>query len=153
MTSVDYVTFDQIDPEDFLPLLNSPKIRKHLIPHDLFTPDSLKVWMTDKITVDAIAGCKVRGIVCDGKLAGWCGIQLEQERYEMAIIITDQYWGLGKGVFQEMMGWAKSFGHDSVFIHLLHTRPEYRFLKKIAIRVFDNELFGSRFITYQIPVK
>jgi hypothetical protein len=153
MSNVDYLRFNEINPSDFLPLLNSQKIRKHLIEHELFTIATLTAWMNSKIEVDATPGCKVRGIICEGELAGWCGIQLEDGKYEIAIIIDDKFWGLGKKVFQDMMCWAKEFDHDEVYIYFLHTRPDYKFLKKIAKAVYEIELFGSKFTSYQLTVK
>lgn len=153
MSTVDYLRFNEINSSDFLPLLNSQKIRKHLIEHELFTIETLTAWMNSKIEVDATSGCRVRAIVFEGELAGWCGIQLEEGKYEIAIIIDDKFWGLGKKVFQDMMCWAKELDHDEVFIHFLHTRPDYKFLKKIARKVYGTELFSSKFTTYQLTVK
>jgi len=153
MSTVEYPEFNKIKPSDFLPLLNSKKIRKHLIEHELFTIDTLTAWMHSKMEVDATSGCKVRGIVLDGELAGWCGVQLEEGKYELAIIIDDKFWGLGKRVFKDMMCWAKELEHNEVYIHFLHTRPEYKFLKKIAKNVYIADFFGSKFTTYQLTVK
>lgn len=152
MNTLNYLPFDQVNPDDFIDLLNKPKIRKHLIGHDQFTPDSVRSWMQSKIGVDAEPGCRVRAVTCDHTLMGWCGIQHEEGQYEIAIVIDEQFWGQGRKIFQQLMAWAKELGHQEVFIHFLHTRPEYRFLKKIASRVYETELFGSRFTTYQLPV-
>jgi hypothetical protein len=152
MSTVEYLEFNKIDKNEFLPLLNSKRIRKHLIKHELFTIDTLTTWMHTKLEVDATSGCKVRGIVVDGELAGWCGIQLEDDKYELAIIIDKKFWGLGKKVFKDMMRWAKELEHKVVYIHFLHTRPEYKFLKKIASAVYKTELFDSTFTTYQLSV-
>jgi len=153
MGTVKYLKFNIINPSDFLPLLNSKKIRKYLIEHELFTIETLTAWMNSKIEVDAISGCKVRGIVCENELAGWCGIQLEEGKYELAIIIDDKFWGLGKKIFKDMMCWAKELGHNDVYIHFLHTRPDYKFLNKIAKNVYQDELFGNVFTTYQLTVE
>ncbi|MFV1997776.1 MAG: GNAT family N-acetyltransferase [Acidiferrobacterales bacterium] len=153
MSNVDYLRFDEITASDFLPLLNSQKIRKHLVEHELFTIDTLTTWMNSKIEVNTVSGCRVRAILCEGELAGWCGIQLEEEKYEIAIVIDDKYWGLGKQVFNDMMVWAKELDHDEIFIHFLHTRPEYKFLKKIAKNVYEADLPGRKFTTYQLTVK
>lgn len=152
MNTVEYPEFSTINPSDFLPLLNSEKIRKHLIEHDLFTIDTLTTWMHSKTEVDATLGCKVRGIICNGEVAGWCGIQFEEGKYELAIIIDDKFWGLGKTVFKELICWAKELKHNEVYIHFLHTRPEYKFLKKIAKNVYEEDFFGNKFTTYQLAV-
>ncbi len=153
MGTVQYLKFNTINPSDFLPLLNSNIIRKHLIEHELFTVETLTAWMNSKIEVDAISGCKVRAIIYEDELAGWCGIQLEDGKYELAIIIDDKYWGLGKKVFKDMMCWAKELGHKDVYIHFLHTRPDYKFLKNIAKNVYPTELFGNVFTTYQLTTE
>lgn len=152
MRSVEYLKFSAINANDLLPLLNSQKIRKHLIQHELFTIETLRSWINSKIKVDVTSGCRVRAIVCEGELAGWCGIQLEEGKYEIAIIIDDKFWGLGKQVFTDMMCWAKELGHKEIFIHFLYTRPEYKFLKKIAKNMYEAEYFGSKFTTYQLTV-
>jgi len=152
MGTISYLKFNKINPSDFLSLLNSEKIRKHLIKHELFTIETLTVWMDSKTDVDAKHGCRVRGIIYEGELIGWCGIQLENEQYEMAMIIDERHWGLGKKVFQDMMCWAKELGHHEVYIHFLHTRPNYKFLKKLAKNVYESELLGSKFTTYQLTV-
>lgn len=153
MTSIEYVKFSEVNPESFLPLLNKLKIREHLIKHELFDRDSAESWMKSKIEVDANNGCKVRAIKVDNQLIGWCGIQLEEEQYEIAIVIDDNSWGLGIKIFHEIMNWAKSFGHKEVYIHFLHTRPKYKFLQKLSKKVYKSELFGSKFNTYQLEVK
>ena len=152
MMKIDYIKFTDIKPEDFLPVLNNDKLRLHLMAHDRFTLDSLVDWMDAKLLVDSQPGCKVRGILCEGELAGWCAIQLEAGKYELAMIIHDSYWGVGKNVFSDMMGWARDFNHDEVSIHFLHTRPRYKFLTKLAKSVQETELYGNKFVSYQLAV-
>lgn len=152
MRRIEYRKLDEIEPTDFLPLLNKPTTRAHLIDHELFEAVSAKEWIQGKLDVDALPGCRVRAILVDKQLAGWCGIQLQDGNYEVAIVIGDRYWGIGKKVFQEVLGWAKAFGHKTVYLHLLHTRPEYRFLRKISKNVFESELMGRKFTTYELEV-
>ena len=152
MHSLEYIPLSRVNSDDFITLLNNPKIREHLIGHDLFDHTSLNAWIKGKAEVDAQPGCKVRAIILNGLLIGWCGIQLENGQYEIAIIISDKSWGIGKTVFQDIMGWAKELGHSDVFIHFLETRPEYNFLKKISKNVYKSELYGRKFTTYQLEI-
>lgn len=149
---MEYKPLDELEPEMFLPLLNKQKIRTHLVEHPLFNADTARAWLLAKGEVDAAEGCRVRAIVVDGQLAGWCGIQRENGQYELAVVLDDGHWGLGKTVFRDMMGWARDLGHDTVFIHLLQTRPEYRFLRKLARQVSESQLLGRRFTTYELAV-
>ncbi len=152
MNNIQYLRFSEVDPNDFLSLLNSKKNREHLIEHELFDISTAKVWLKSKLDVDSISGCKVRAIIYKNQLAGWCGIQLEKDKYEIAIVIDNRFWGVGKKIFNDMMGWAKALGHEEIYIHFLHTRPDYKFLQKIAINVFETELLGNKFTTYQLAV-
>ena len=153
MDGIEYVKLSEVNPAEFVPLLNKQKIRKHLINHPLFDEQTAKAWLETKVEVDSYQGCKVRAIFVDKQLAGWCGIQLEDEKYEIAIVIDDDYWGLGIKIFHEIMSWAKELGHRTVFIHFLHTRPEYKFLRKISKNVYESELLGSKFTTYELAVE
>ena len=153
MHCLEYVTFDEIEPTDFLVLLNKRTTREHLIDHKRFDSDKVKEWMQGKIDVDSSQGCRVRAITVEKQLAGWCGIQLEGGKYEIAVVLDDSYWGLGRSVFREIMIWAKELGHTTIFIHFLHTRPEYKFLRKISKNVYESELLGSTFTTYELEVK
>ena len=152
MSQLEYVTLDKVNINDFKDLLNKQKIREHLIKHVLFDSEAVESWVVEKINMDSNKGCRVRGIYSNNNLAGWCGIQLEEDKYEIAIVLDDKFWGIGKKVFIEMMGWAKEFKHEDVFIHFLHTRPEYRFLRKISKSISETELLGHKFITYQLAV-
>ncbi|WP_185236529.1 GNAT family N-acetyltransferase [Teredinibacter franksiae] len=152
MDVISYVEFNTLKLHALLPLVNSCRVREHLVEHALFDANSLKAWIAVKLEVDAMPGCKVRGVLYNNRLAGWCGIQLDGERYEIAIVIDSKFWGLGKRVFGELMQWAKAFGHKQVYIHLLHTRRDYKFLYKIASNVYTSELLGNKFTTYELRV-
>lgn len=152
MKSLTYEKLNKICPADLIPLLNNHKIREHLIEHELFDESSAKDWIKSKIKVNSSQGCKVRAILIDKQLAGWCGIQLEDKKYEIAIVIDETYWGLGRTIFMDIMSWAKQLGHRTIYIHLLHTRPEYKFLRKISINVYISDLLGSKFTTYELAV-
>ncbi len=163
MSNIDYVKFEQIKPAEFLPLLNKSSTREHLIRHEQFDLESVKAWMQSKIEVNACEGCRARAITVDKQLAGWCGIQRGDEEcedeqcevgcYEIAVVIDDRYWGLGKFIFRDVMTWAKELGHSTILIHFLHTRPEYKFLRAMSKRVYESELMGSKFTTYELEVK
>jgi len=147
-----YISLTKVDPSDFKALLNKQKTREHLVEHDLFDSKRLKSWIEEKLEMDRVKGCKVRGILANDIFAGWCGIQYLDEQYEIAIVLDPKYWGLGIRVFKDVMRWAKELGHDVVFIHLLHTRPEYKFLRKVAQEVYYTNQLGSEFTTYKLNV-
>lgn len=150
--AIDYLEFDDEFADDFVIVLNRQKIREHLIEHAHFDKHSIKEWMQSKQAMDAKTGCRIRALRHHHKLVGWCGIQLAEDQYEIAIVLDPSVWGIGLKVFNEVMKWAKEFGHKEVIIHLLHTRREYAHLKKIAKKVYYTELSGNQFTTYQLAV-
>lgn len=152
MSNIQYVSFDDVDAENFIPILNKISTRKHLVAHDKFDSTSVKSWVDEKLAEDRVEGCIVRAIKLEGNLVGWCGIQLSELGFEIAIVLDDGCWGIGKSVFKSLISWSQSFGHENVYIHLLHTRPEYAFLRKASQRVFRTDMLGDRFITYELNV-
>lgn len=152
MNKLSFAKLTEIDKNVMLTILNKASTRKHLIHHEQFTLDYVEQWILGKLEVDAAAGCKVRAVELDGVLAGWCGIQQEKGEYEVAIVIDDSHWGLGKRIFDEMMLWAIEMGHNTLVIHLLKTRPKYKFLEKIACKVSDSIVMGESFTSYQLDV-
>lgn len=152
MRRLEYIRLDRVDAAELAVLLNGERIREHLTGHELFTVDRVKHWIRTKIEEGSRQGCKVRALLVDGRLAGWCGIQFDGNGYEIAIVIDENQWGLGPRIFRDVMGWAKVLGHEKVFLHLLHTRPEYRFLRRIARKVYTTELLGDRYTTYELMV-
>jgi hypothetical protein len=152
MAKIEYTDLQDLDRGELLSILNTDKIREHLVAHDLFNEESLAEWVASKVSVDSTNGCKVRGIRVNGAAAGWCGIQLEDESYELAIVLNEAYWGIGIAVFKDMMVWASELGHSHVVLHLFNTRPEYKFLTKIASRVYESVIFGQKYTSYELRV-
>ena len=108
--------------------------------------------MDEKRRIDGLPGCRVRAVLIDGALVGWCGLQPDEEGIEIAIVIARAGWGRGLAIFNEMMGWARSMGHQEVVFHLLGTRPLYKSLARCATRVTKRTLSGHTFTTYYFSV-
>lgn len=152
MSSIKYVKFNDLNPDELIPVLNEDNIRSHLISHELFNGERINEWVQDKLKCDALRGCKIRAVYCNDNLVGWCGIQKEKEDYELAIVISKASWGIGISIFEELIRWSKELGHEEVLIHLLETRPEYKFLKRKSIKNHTTKMYGRNFHTYHIAV-
>lgn len=135
MSKIEYLFFDQVKPEDFISIINEDSLRIHLIEHPYFDATSVRVWMEDKIKLDATNGCRIRAVYIDGMLAGWCGIQPDDNGFELAIVIAKRFWGFGISIFKTLICWARELGHKEVIFHLLDSRPAYKTLNKIAMKV------------------
>ncbi len=152
MNQIEYKSLQSLKESELLNILNKEEVREHLVLHDEFDMATLRKWVAGKLAVDASKGCKVKGIMVNGSVAGWCGIQFENGAYELAIVLDKKYWGLGVRVFKEVMSWALALGHDYVVLHLFHTRPEYQFLKRMASRVYESRMFGQSYTSYELSV-
>lgn len=152
MKNIEYVDLQDLNRIAILNILNKQKVREHLVKHHEFDEALLDEWIKGKVEVNRTQGCKVKAIKVDGAAAGWCGIQFENGSYELAIVLDPKYWGVGLGIFKEMMRWASELGHSTVVLHLFNTRPEYRFLRKMADRVYESTMFGQQYTSYELKV-
>lgn len=150
---IEYINLSQCNSDELISILNSEDVRKHLMPHDQFDQMLLTNWIKQKNACDALVGCRVRGILINQQLAGWCGIQNDELGYEIGIILAKHYWGYGKFVFKTMRTWAKEFGHNELIIHLHTSRPNYKFLLKLSNNtVTKSEIQGNKFNSYHVQI-
>lgn len=152
MSELEFLSFNQINPEDLMIVVNEDSLRTHLIDHPYFDATSIQAWIEDKIRTDLIQGCRIRAVFIGGTLAGWCGIQPDDNGFELAIVISQRFWGCGISIFKTLMCWAEELGHKETLFHLLESRPRYKALSKIARKVDKTELADRSFTTYYISV-
>ena len=153
MSDIEFASFNEVAPEDFLPVVNDESLRMHLIDHPCFDSVSIHEWINGKLQIDTMSGCRVRAVFIGGVLAGWCGIQPDDNGFEIAIVIAKEFWGSGISIFRETMLCAKEMGHKEIVFHLLETRREYNSLKRRATQVQETELMGRAFTSYYISVE
>lgn len=153
MPNIEYLTFNEVDPQNLMAVVNEDSLRAHLVDHPYFDASSIQTWIEDKLKTDAMPGCRVRVVTIDGELAGWCGIQPDDEGFEIAIVISQRFWGPGVPIFKTLMSWAAELGHQEVLFHLLDSRREYKALAKMASKVQQTQLLGRNFTTYHFAVE
>ena len=153
MCNIEFLSFKEVDPKDLMGVVNEDSLRVHLIHHPYFDITNIQAWIEDKIKTDALQGCRVRVVFIDGVLAGWCGIQPDDYGFEIAIVISQRFWGSGIVIFKTLMFWAGELGHKEVLFHLLHTRREYKALAKMAVKVHQSQRLGRNFTTYHFSVE
>lgn len=152
MSEIEFLCFNQVNPEDLMEIVNEDSLRTHLVDYPYFDTTSLQAWMEDKIEVDSMPGCRIRVVYIGGVIAGWCGIQPDDNGFELAIVISQKFWGFGIPIFKTLMCWANELEHKEILFHLLESRPEYKALNKMSTRVHKTEQLGRCFTTYHVPV-
>ncbi len=152
MHKIKYIKFNNINLDDLVLILNEDRIRDHLVFHPIFDSSNINEWVKSKIACNALSMCRTRGIIVENNLVGWCGIQEDNDEYELAIVLSRSCWGLGPLIFKDVLRWAKELGHKEIVIHLLDTRPEYKVLKKISTKIHKTKMLNEEFTTYHVPV-
>jgi RimJ/RimL family protein N-acetyltransferase len=148
-----YHTFDTSPAEEWIELLNSSLVRKHLIEYPPFTTETLRSWIQGKVKKDQEPGCRIRAIHSAGELVGWCGIQLESGNYELALVLSPEYWGHGREVMHQVIKWARELGHRQLLAHLPQTRPQTKALERLFGQpVGVSKVQGHVFNTYRIKI-
>lgn len=109
-----YSPFDIPATEEWLELLNSDSVRKHLLEHPLFAKETLQDWLQDIIEEDSKLGCRLRTVQSEGNLAGWRGIQIESRYYEVALVLSPKYWGHGREVIGGSRNLSSRDGPQSI---------------------------------------
>ena len=148
-----YHKIDTAQTDGWLELLNSDLVRKHLIQHPVFTSDTVAIWLQSKVEVDREPCCLMRAIQSDGRLIGWCGIQIESGEYELALVLSPKFWGHGREVVNQIKLWARELGHKHLLAHLPQTRPQTKALERLfgkPIRV--SNIHNTVFNTYKIEI-
>jgi len=51
MKNIEYIHFTQVNPDEFLEILNDALLRKHLVAHAVFDTFSIREWMDHKIQI------------------------------------------------------------------------------------------------------
>ena len=148
-----YHEFYTSSTEEWVELLNLDMVRKHLIKHPMFTTESVKVWLQSKIKMNQERSCILREIRNEGKLIGWCGIQIESGDYELALVLSPKYWGHGRDAINQLKIWAQELGHNQLLMHIPQTRPQKKALERLfgkPIKV--SNIKDSIFNTYRIEI-
>lgn len=153
MSSIEFPSLSQVDPNALMSVLNEDVLRVHLVDHDYFDAESIRAWVEGKTKVDAQPGCRIRAVQIDGDVAGWCGIEPDDGSFELSIVIAQRFWGSGLSIFRTLVKWADELEHKEVLFRLLDSRREYKMLKKMAKRVDQSEWSGRQFTTYHFSVE
>ena len=153
MPDIEYIKFEQVNPEALMRIVNEESLRTHLVEHPYFDKKSICEWITVKVETNSLVGCRVRVVSIGGEVAGWCGIQPDDKGHEIAIVvISRRFWGYGMHIFKTVKHWANELGHSEILFHLLDSRRQYKVLTKMATKVCRTQLYDRSFTTYYFSV-
>ena len=123
----------------WLDLFNNKKVRRHMpLAEVSVDADWINNWINHKVAASENSPFKIHSIWINGNFAGWAGIQVDNEDYELAIVLSPNYWGAGKILFQKLIN---EFEDSEVDKNLYIYLPLTRNTRQIAER-FNLEEIG-----------
>tara|TARA_B100001971_G_scaffold202254_1_gene215828 strand:- start:430 stop:987 length:558 start_codon:yes stop_codon:yes gene_type:complete len=150
---IEFRRLGEVAKSNIVELMNNPLVREHLplapggfdeIDCDHFIAAKEKLWTEH--------GYGPWAFVIDGQFCGWGGLQPENGEADFAMVLHPNYWGIGKRLFDTIIGLAfGKMGFEAVTALLPPTRKKIRALKKLGFEG-DGELIigGKRFFRYRL---
>lgn len=126
--------------------LHDKRVVKHM------ASDGLSLETCKKIVAEAISHWEDHAIgsyaVVDkktDKIIGWAGFKLWQENeFEILIVLSPRYYGLGGEIFDELIVKAKQeFQLKKIYILLPETRKGFRWIERKGFKFCKNETFNN----------
>ena len=93
--------------------------------------------------------------VVGGQFVGWGGLQPESGEADLALVLHPNHWGIGKVLFEEIVGRAfGEMGFESVTVLLPPTRTRVRGLLRLGFAEDGEiEVGGERFLRFRLVKK
>jgi hypothetical protein len=149
--AIAYRNIDDVDLTEMCTILNSDDVRHHLIKHDLFTEHSIKEWISGKKSLCLLdPRVYIKSCYFEQRLMGWCGIQMENGRYGLGIILDKDYWGFGRQIYRHLLDVADRLKIRELYVYLLGNRHSSRALIREGwIPLGTDSLEGFQFLVYK----
>ena len=148
--------FDIADVNDLYNALQDKRVVKHMATEGLslkncesIIRDSAKHWEKHGIGDYAVVDAKT------GRIIGWAGFKhWENQEFELLVVLSPQYWGLGKVIYYELLNQAKStFKLHELYVLLPKTRKSFRSIEKLGFRFCQTTIFNQEsFLKFKITL-
>jgi len=149
----EYKQLNEARKEDFIQLMNHPKLRKHMpLLRRHFGETEYKEFIDAKQTLWSDYGFGPWAIFGDGKFIGWGGLQPEHGDADLALVLHPDYWGMGKDISRQIIKRAfTEMRFDSIIILFPPTRTRVKGILRLGFYA-DGEvdLEGERFLRYRL---
>ncbi len=135
--------FKESDINDLYQALHDKRVIRHMATEKMTIEDcktivleAIKHWNNYKIgsyaVIDSISE----------KLIGWAGFQPLNDDFELLIVLSPKYWGLGKDIYSYLIEKAKDeFLLKKVYVLLPITRKSFKFIETLGFLPCGEELY------------
>lgn len=153
---ITFCPLSEVAPVEILHHMRDPKIATHL-------PLLTRRWQLSDVVEfvavkeqDRVAhGIGHRAILCEGRYAGWGGLQKEGDDWDLGVVLRAEYFGLGLRVVRLLLEEAQKDPRiDAVTFLLPPSRRHLGALKRLGAQPLgDVHHEGMRFLKFKLPIR
>ncbi len=151
--NIKFIRLSEVKKSKIIELMNNPLVRRQM---PLFT-----VEFDERVCNEFIAakeklwnehGYGPWAFIVDGQFAGWGGLQPENGDADLAMVLSPNYWGIGKVLYNEII--SRAFNEmrlKSVTALVPPGRIRIKGLLRLGFKEYGElEIGNQRFIRYRI---
>lgn len=151
--NIDFKRLTEVEKSEIIELMNHPLVRRQMpLLQDNFGKSDCDAFVAAKERLWSEYGYGPWAFFIDGQFAGWGGLQAENGEADLGLVLHPNYWGIGKVLYEEIIGRAfGEMGFEAVTVLLPPTRTRVKGLLRLSFKE-DGELKvgDERFIRYRL---
>ena len=150
--AIKFVRLRELPTASLLSLVNDPGLRRHMPLATGMSEVEVNEWVRTKEQHWDELGFGPWGILVEGRLAGWGGLQPLNEDVEIALVLLPKFWGWGGVVLSLLKRYAfEEVRLPHVLAALPPTRGDARGLLRLGFRLVETmDIEGDRFVVYRL---
>lgn len=150
---IQYRYLHEVDPQDIIALMNLPQVRKLMpLTFDNFNEQDCNKFVTAKQQLWEEHGYGPWAFVVNGEFAGWGGLQPEDGKADLALVLHPNYWGIGKQLANDII--KKAFTEmnlECVTVLFPPTRTRIKGLLQLGfVQTDELDIDGKTFIRFEL---
>ena len=142
-----------VDKNLIIQLLNDPLVKRHMpLSVENFDEKQYINFIEAKDSIWKNFGFGPWAYFIDNKFVGWGGIQPDEGDFELALVLSPNYWGYGRHLYKELIKEAFSELHlESVTILFPPSRTRIKWIFKVGFIEEDQvSIDGKNFMRFRL---
>lgn len=151
--AVEFRRLPEVDPAELIALMNDPRVKRHMpLSVEVFGPEECAAFVEKKEAMWREQGYGPWAFYVDGRFAGWGGLQPENGEPDLGLVLTPEFWGKGRMIFEAVVSNAfGAMGFDSITVLLPPSRTRLKGLFRLGfVEDGEVEVSGERFFRYRL---
>jgi len=152
-TDIEFRRLTDVSTADIVELMNQPSLRQFMpLLQEGFCDADCAAFVLAKESLWHDHGYGPWGFYVGGQFAGWGGLQPENGEPDLAIVLHPRFWGLGRRLFEEIIGRAfGEMGFETVTALLPPSRTRVKGMTRLGFyRDGELEINGEMFVRFRL---